>query len=59
MSTLSGIHHVGVVVENLEASTAWYVEHLGFDRLYTYGWPGVRAAFIGRVPLNIELFQPA
>ncbi len=57
MTALSGIHHVGVVVENVEASTAWYVEHLGFERLYTYGWPGVQAAFIGRGALKIELFH--
>lgn len=57
MPELSGIHHVGVVVESLEASTAWYVEHLGFERLYTFGWPGVQAVFIGRGPLKIELFQ--
>ena len=57
MTTLSGIHHVGIVVENVEASTAWYVEHLGFERLYAYGWPGVQAVFIGRGALKIELFQ--
>ena len=57
MTTLSGIHHVGIVVESVEASTAWYVEHLGFARLYTYGWPGVQVAFIGRGALILELFQ--
>lgn len=57
MTALSGIHHVGIVVENIEASTAWYVEHLGFERLYTFGWPGVQAAFIGRGALKLELFQ--
>jgi catechol 2,3-dioxygenase-like lactoylglutathione lyase family enzyme len=57
MTTLSGIHHVGIVVESVEASTAWYVEHLGFERLYTFGWPGVQAAFIGRGALKLELFQ--
>ncbi|WP_426255672.1 VOC family protein [Sphingomonas sp. DC2300-3] len=48
---------MGIVVENLEASTAWYVEHLGFKRLYTFGWQGVQAAFIGRGSVKIELFQ--
>jgi catechol 2,3-dioxygenase-like lactoylglutathione lyase family enzyme len=57
MTTLSGIHHVGIVVESVEASTAWYVEHLGFERLYAFGWPGVQAAFIGRGALKLELFQ--
>lgn len=37
MTTLSAIHHVGIVVENIEASTAWYVEKLGFEPLYTLG----------------------
>ena len=57
MTTLSGIHHVGIVVEDIEASTAWYVDNLGFERLCTFGWPGVQAAFIGRGGLKIELFQ--
>ena len=57
MTTLSGIHHVGIVVEDVEASATWSVEHLGFERLYTFGWPGVQAAFIGRGALKIELFQ--
>ena len=54
---LSRLHHVGVVVKNIEASSAWYVRHLGFERLYTYEFPGVQAAFIGRCDLRIELFQ--
>ncbi|TPG55034.1 VOC family protein [Sphingomonas glacialis] len=57
MTVLSGIHHVGIVVESVEASTTWYVEHLGFERLFTFGWPGVQAAFIGRGALKLELFQ--
>lgn len=55
--SLNGIHHIGVVVRDIEASAAWYVEKLGFERLYAYGWPGVQAAFIGRGDLKIELFQ--
>jgi catechol 2,3-dioxygenase-like lactoylglutathione lyase family enzyme len=57
MIALSGIHHIGIVVESVEASVTWYVDNLGFERLYTYGWPGVQAAFIGRGSLKIELFQ--
>ena len=57
MVKLSGVHHVGVVVADLEASAAWYAEHLGFERLYAYGFPGVKVAFIGRGDLRIELFQ--
>lgn len=54
---ISGLHHVGVVVENLEASIAWYCQKLGFEHRYSYGWAGVKAAFIGRGSLNIEFFQ--
>lgn len=57
MIALSGIHHIGIVVESVEASVTWYVDNLGFERLYTFGWPGVQAAFIGRGSLKIELFQ--
>ena len=57
MTTLSGIHHVGIVVENLEASVTWYVEHLGFERLTSFSWPAVQAAFIGRGALQLGLFQ--
>lgn len=57
MTALSGIHHVGIVVESVEASATWYVKHLGFERLFTFGWPGVQAAFIGRGALKLELFQ--
>ena len=57
MIALPGIHHVGIVVENIETSVAWYVEKLGFERLFTFGWPGVKAAFLGRGNLKIELFQ--
>ena len=54
---LSGLHHVGATVRDLDASIDWYRENLGFELLSTYGWPGVRAAFIGRGDIRIELFQ--
>lgn len=56
-ASLGRIHHIGIVVQSIEASAAWYVDNLGFERLYTYGWPGVQAAFIGRGDMKIELFQ--
>ncbi len=56
-STFDKIHHVGIVVRSIAESEAWYVENLGFNRLYSYGWPGVQVAFIGRGDLKIELFQ--
>ena len=54
---LTGLHHVGATVRDLDASIAWYRDTLGFELLSTYGWPGVRAAFIGRGDIRIELFQ--
>lgn len=57
MTGLTGIHHVGIVVQDLEASTEWYVDKLGFERLYTFGFPGFKAAFVGRDNLRLELFQ--
>jgi catechol 2,3-dioxygenase-like lactoylglutathione lyase family enzyme len=51
------INHVGVVAANLEASVAWYVRHLGFERLYDYSFPGVTAAFIRKGELRLEFFQ--
>lgn len=53
----SKVHHIAVVVESIEASAAWYVENLGFERSFGYEFPGVQAAFIGRGDLHIELFQ--
>lgn len=57
MSTVPKIHHVGVVVEDLDASIAWYGETLGFEHLSSFAFPGVRAAFIGLGDLRIEMFQ--
>ena len=56
---LTGLHHVGATVRNLDASIAWYREAFGFDLLSEYGWPGVRVAFVGRGDVRIELFEVA
>jgi catechol 2,3-dioxygenase-like lactoylglutathione lyase family enzyme len=56
-NNLNKAHHIGIVVQDIQASEAWYVEHLGFEPLYTYGWPGVKVAFIKRGDLKSELFQ--
>jgi catechol 2,3-dioxygenase-like lactoylglutathione lyase family enzyme len=55
--TLNRLNHVGIVVRDLAASQAWYVEKLGFERLYEYGFPGVKAAFVRRGDFRIEFFQ--
>ena len=54
---LLGLNYVGVIVRDLEASTAWYAEHLGFERMHEYGFLGVRALFIRRGDLRLEVFQ--
>ena len=54
---LTGLHHVGATVRDLDASIAWYREAFGLETLSTYGWPGVRAAFVGRGDIRIELFE--
>lgn len=57
LDTVSRINHVGIVVRDLAASQTWYVEKLGFERLYEYGFPGMKAAFIRRGDFRIEFFQ--
>ena len=54
---LLSLHHVGVVVRDLEESASWYQRHLGFERIYDYGFPGAKVVFIGRGDLRLELFQ--
>lgn len=54
-----GMHHVGLVVESIDASAAWYAEHFAFEFENSYEFPGVKAAFIKRGNMRIELFQNA
>lgn len=51
------LHHIGIVVQDLAASAAWYARHLGFVSTTRYAFPGVRAAFIERGDLRLELFE--
>lgn len=37
---LTGIHHFGLTVRDLDASATWYVEVLGFRRIGEYVAPG-------------------
>lgn len=53
---LNHFHHVGITVRDLEATIAWYQQHLGFQRLTDFGFPGARVAFIGRGDLRLEFF---
>ena len=54
---LKGVDHVGIVVRDLNKSAAWYEQHLGFKRLYEYGFPGVKALFIANDDIRLELFE--
>lgn len=54
---LSHFHHVGITVQDLEATIDWYEKHLGFKRLTDFGFPGAKVAFIGRGDLRLEFFQ--
>lgn len=54
---LKTFDHVGVIVQDLEVSIAWYAKHLGFERQSEFGFPGGQVAFIARGSLRLELFQ--
>lgn len=54
---LSTFDHIGVVVQDLEATIGWYSKHLGFERQTEFAFPGTKVAFIARGPLRLELFQ--
>jgi len=51
------VHHIGVIVQDLDGTTAWYEKHLGFSVLTSFAFPGARVAFIGRGEVKLELFQ--
>jgi catechol 2,3-dioxygenase-like lactoylglutathione lyase family enzyme len=52
---LEGIDHVALAVEDVERAAAWYVDVLGFERLYQGMWGGV-PAFVGKGTTAIALF---
>ena len=54
---LKSFDHIGVIVQDLEASIAWYSRHLGFKRQSDFGFPGAKVAFVARGSLRLELFQ--
>ena len=51
------LHHVGMVVRDLEASVAWYRDHLGFEHQYDFAFLGARATMIVRGDARLEFFQ--
>src|SRR5690349_18337856 len=52
---LDGIDHVAIGVRDVERSVQWYVEVLGFERLYDGAWNGV-PTFVGKGHTGIALF---
>ncbi len=52
---LEGIDHVAVGVRDVERSAKWYIEVLGFERLYEDAWDGV-PTFVGKGNTGIALF---
>jgi catechol 2,3-dioxygenase-like lactoylglutathione lyase family enzyme len=55
MFTLEGIDHVALAVEDVERSATWFIDVLGFERLYPGMWSGV-PVFIGQGTTAIALF---
>ena len=55
MFKLQGIDHVALAVADVDRSAAWYVEVLGFERLYSGMWNDV-PVFIGNGTTAIALF---
>src|SRR5882762_11970222 len=52
---LEGIDHVALEVADIERSTKWYVDVLGFERRYEGIWNGI-PVFIGKRDTAIALF---
>ena len=52
---LEGIDHVAMGVRDIEQSAKWYIDILGFERLYNGMWNGV-PIFIGKGDTAIALF---
>ena len=55
MFDLEGIDHVALAVSDIEHSAAWFIEVLGFERLYEGMWGGV-PIFIGKGKTALALF---
>jgi catechol 2,3-dioxygenase-like lactoylglutathione lyase family enzyme len=55
MFALEGIDHIALAVPDVERSADWYVDVLGFERLFPGMWNGV-PVFIGKGTTAIALF---
>jgi catechol 2,3-dioxygenase-like lactoylglutathione lyase family enzyme len=52
---LEGIDHVAMGVRDIDRSAKWYIEVLGFERLYEGVWNGV-PTFVGKGNTGLALF---
>ncbi len=52
---LEGIDHVALSVRDIERAAQWYIDVLGFKRLYDGMWDGV-PVFIGKGTTALALF---
>jgi catechol 2,3-dioxygenase-like lactoylglutathione lyase family enzyme len=52
---LEGIDHVALSVRDVERSTQWYIDVLGFERRHEGMWDGV-PVFIGKGTTSLALF---
>ena len=52
---LEGIDHVALAVADVERSTAWFIEVLGFERRFDGMWNGV-PVFVGKGTTALALF---
>ena len=55
MFKLEGLDHIALAVADIERSASWYIEVLGFERIYDGMWDGV-PVFIGLGRTAIALF---
>ena len=52
--------HIGLAVNDIEASVKWYMDVLGFELIGSFETPdGVQARFIKSGDIVYEIFQPA
>jgi catechol 2,3-dioxygenase-like lactoylglutathione lyase family enzyme len=51
------LHHVGIVVRDLQASVAWYRDHFGFEHQYDFSFAGAEAAMVVRGDARLEFFR--
>ncbi|MDQ6809976.1 MAG: VOC family protein [Verrucomicrobiota bacterium] len=55
MGNFERIDHVALVATDVERSTQWYIDVLGFERLHEGMWNGV-PVFVGRGNIAVAIF---